>query len=728
MKEPSVLDYVKAKLMPWRGPAPRVPEPEREEETQSSTAPVSEETPAPALMAGEQAITFPWRATLALLLAIFAQVSLEPHTGRSWGMGVVLYLFAFAFLVWAVLRKEWVIAQPEPAEIQSENFTYHLGSLAIGALLALGAFITFGGNRFNPLNLALWLGSIFFITRAFWIPAKRMGTWAKVRAFFGQRQWGMSISRWGLLLLAVIALVLFFRFYRLNQVPPEMVSDQAEKLLDVYDLLHGQTKIFFERNTGREGLQMYLTAAVISLFNTGYSFLSLKIGTTLAGLFTLMFIYLLGKEIGNRRVGLFALTFAGIAYWANVITRVGLRFTLYPTFVAPTLYFLIRGIRRSSRNDFILAGFFLGLGLHGYSPFRIMPVVVLVAVGLYLLHRQSAGQRRQVAWNLVILILVAIVIFLPLMRYWYDEPSMFNYRALTRVGSIEQPLPGPAGLIFMNNLGRAMAMFGWDNGEVWPISVTHRPALDIVAAALFYLGLVLVLVRYVRQRHWLDLFWILSIPILMLPSILSLAFPAENPILNRTAGAIIPVFIIVGLALDGYMASIETGLGAPWGARLAWGIGILLLVWSSFQNYDLVFRQYQRNYELSAWNTSEMGKVIRDFSETVGDPETAWVVGYPYWVDTRLVGINAGFPTRDTFISNNEIKYTLQDPRPKLFLIKPDDQYTIETLQRLYPDGSLKEYVSRVPTKDFLIFFVPPTKTEDLDAANNPKEDIFPAN
>ena len=146
----------------------------------------------------------------------------------------------------------------------------------------------------------------------------------------------------------MLALVVFFRTYQLVQTPPEMVSDQAEKLLDVWDVFHGQTSIFFPRNTGREAFQMYLTAAVIKLFGTGFSFLSLKIGTVLCGLLTLPFIYGLGKELGGRRAGLFALALAGVAYWPNVISRVGLRFTLYAFFTAPVLYYLLRGAARGA--------------------------------------------------------------------------------------------------------------------------------------------------------------------------------------------------------------------------------------------------------------------------------------------------------------------------------------------------------------------------------------------
>ena len=94
-------------------------------------------------------------------------------------------------------------------------------------------------------------------------------------------------------------------------------------------------------------------------------------------------------------------------------------------------------------------------------------------------------------------------------------------------------------------------MFNWDDGEIWVHSVTHRPALDVVSASLFLIGVVLLLIRYIRKRHWLDLFLLLSIPLLSMPSILSLAFPGENPALNRAGGAYVPVFVVVALALDG---------------------------------------------------------------------------------------------------------------------------------------------------------------------------------
>jgi hypothetical protein len=577
-KELTVLDYVKALLTPWRGAPPRIPE--DEPGAVNANLPDSGSILEPVVAGAHtrvesrteaRAIAWPWRSVLAISFALLAQRALEPSPDRTWTLGVLLYLVSAGWLAWAVLRGEWQIVPFKRIERREDPFTIRQAALWISLPLVFLAFLALGGNQFNWLNLILWLSALGLVLYAFWLPHPAEFSWIeRAREFVSRRVWNLRISTWTLLFLAGFALAAFFRLYHLVQVPPEMVSDHAEKLLDIWDVLHGQTRIFFPRNTGREAIQMYLTAGVIRIFGTGYSYLSLKIGMAIAGLVTLLYVYLLGVEVGNKRVGLAAMIFTGIAYWPNVITRMALRFALYPLFVAPTLYYLIRGIRRSSRNDFILAGLFLGIGLHGYTPFRIVPFVVAVAVGLYLIHGQSKGLRKQTIWAFLLLGLVALVVFLPLLRYWIDNPDVFSFRAFSRLGSIESPLPGPPLAVFLKNLWNSIRMFSWDDGEIWPVSVPHRPALDVVSGALFNLGILLLLVRYIRQRNWSDLFLILSIPLLMLPSILSLAFPSENPALNRSAGAFIPVFVVVAIALDGLMTGIERS--ATWTARTLWRI------------------------------------------------------------------------------------------------------------------------------------------------------------
>jgi hypothetical protein len=349
----------------------------------------------------------------------------------------------------------------------------------------------------------------------------------------------------------------------------------------------------------------------------------------------------------------------------------------------------------------------LGLGLHGYSPFRFVPILIVLGTGIYLLHQQSKDKSYQAVWALCMLALVAFLIFLPLARYALSDPQMFGYRALSRLSSSERSIPGTAWQIFFENLWKAEIMPWWDNGEIWVHSIPGRPALDVITAVFYLFGTVWLLIRYIQKRHWQDIFLLVSVPLLMMPSILSLAFPDENPSLNRTGGAIIPVFIIAAVGFEGFLGNIFRKTRTQMGKALTVFMGLLLVSGVIVSNYDLVFRVYAQQFMAGAWNTSQIGKVIRGFADSVGSPEHAYVVPYPYWVDTRLVGINAGYPLKDYALWPESFEETLPEQGAKLFIIKMEDELSLESLRLLYPNGSYYLQTSEYEGKEFWVFLVP---------------------
>ncbi len=711
--EPTVLDFFKSVTRDWNsffnflGSLVSV---ERREAVERGAAeqaelaahpvplPIEPETPAVAPAAALAAVTFPWRAVGAITLALFAQLMLEPPRRQS-DLAIGLYIFALALALWSYFAGEWRLTPLRAAGSSGgDPLTLRLLPLLLSAALSVMAFLALGDDLFTWTNLALWLAAVGCFLWAMWLrrpsaPRAPLSPEARRKALL-----------WAALVVAVFGLGLFFRLNRVAAIPNEPFSDHAEKLWDVYEITLGKTLIFFPRNTGREAFQMYWTLLMAKVFGTGFSFLSLKLGTTLLGVLTLPYIYLLGRELGGPRLGLIALFLVGISYWLNVIARIGLRFPLYPLFTAPVLYYLLHGLRTRDRNDFLLAGLAMGIGLHGYTPFRIVPLAATAAVAIYLIHPVSKGVRRQAVWWLALSALVALIVFLPLLRYAIDNPEAFNYRALTRMGTVESPLPGPPVQIFLSNMWKGLGMFNWDDGQIWVNSIPHRPALDVVTGALFLIGAALLVLRYLRGRDWRDLFLLLSIPILILPSVMSLAFPDENPALNRTGGAAIPVILIASMALEGLVQA----FGAERKRRLiGWGLAGLLLAASAYQNYDLVFRVFNQLFRDGSWNTSEMGQVITDFRLTYGEDETVWIVPYPYWVDTRLPPIWAGIPERDIAMFKENLGNSLGVPAPKLFMYKPEDTETENILKEMYPQGVIRRYTSAVnSSKDFMIFLV----------------------
>ncbi len=714
MNEPSLLDFIKAKIMPWKY---SISEEyllflTEEEDISSDKVYDGEITEKSANLLTNLGR---FKLVLALFLAIFGQLFLEPPD-RNVPIAIVLFVACFGLIVWTAISKDLIFNYQNVTSSKLINFDLSINNLyllGVSGLLFVLAFFAFQKNNsneiiFNFLNLSLWASSLIFFFLALFEADRIKKYFENFRLSIKNMHFFIKITPWLLFIIVSTILVFYFRFYRLNEVLGEMFSDHAEKLLDVYDVLNGKFPVFFIRNTGREFFQFYWTAFLAIVFNTGISFMSLKIGTALAGFLTLPYIYLLGKELRNKWVGILAFLFAGIAYWPNVISRVGLRFPFYPLFAASTLFYLFRGIRQKRRNDFIYSGIALGLGLHGYSSTRFLPVVVVIAVILFLIHKQSKGIRNQTVNAFIILVIASFIVFLPLFKYTMENPEAVSYRMMTRLSSSERAITEPAGNIFLKNLWNAETMFFYSNGGTWVHSIPNRPALDMVSAGLYLLGSIIVIIQYLKYRNWEDIFLLLAVPLLMMPSILSLAFPEENPSLNRTGGAIIPVFILVAIGFERVFYSVWR-VAKRNRHKLAISIvGVTLFLMSAMINHDLVFNQFDKQFMAGAWNTSQMGAIIRGFASSTGNAERAYVVPSPHWVDTRLVGINAGYPTKDYALWPEQFNQLNIDDGEKLVILKPDNQDALALLKTMFPNGILYNYDSEFEGKDFYIYHIPP--------------------
>jgi uncharacterized membrane protein len=656
------------------------------------------------LAAFRQGYLWPALAGTAVFLALLGQRDIGGQ--EQAGRGAVLILVAVALFVLShrrcseVARPALLAVPAASSPLLGEARTWRLFFMATSLVLALLAFDGFAGNNFGG-GVWYWLGALFYFVLA---------TAHRPRAI---RSRGPLLI--GLALLIITLLGIAFRFYRLDAIPAEMTSDHAEKLLDVRDVLDGWRPIFFTRNTGREALQFYLTAAIVRFSPLTEGHLALKIGTALFGAITVPFTYLLGRELFGRLAALYAAFFTAVSHWHVAISRVGLRFPFTAAFTAPALAFLFRALRDNRRNDWLAAGLFLGLGLHGYTAMRVVPVLfvllVLLKAGADLLQawrkRPLAGATslsRSYWENVALAALLALLTFLPLARYLAEEPHLFWYRIATRAQ--EGLVPGAAWPSFWLNVKNALLMFNY-RGDVVPANtIPESPQLGLVTGALFLLGLAYLLWRCVACRERRAAYVLVSFFVLLLPSVLSLAYPEENPSAVRAGGAIPIVMLIAALPLATMTVTWWPRLRRYARLLLAAGIASLLLV-AVVESAAWYFDRYRTHELLSAWNATEMGAVARDFAGQEGSLDHVYHVAFPHWVDTRNIGINAGDVTwYNAVLDLDDLAGHARDPAAKLYLVHPQHHEALRRLQLVYPSGHLEVIDSERPGKDFLVFYV----------------------
>jgi hypothetical protein len=676
----------------------------------------------------------------AIILATAGQVLLTSHDLR----GLIPYAISVIILLVALYQdyqkeqsSDVQVGTSDPSSLENTAlrqaqarpvFRFILLFLAVAS--ACVAFLAASNNTYRLSGVGAWVLSIVLFLVILW--ERDVSRPWRQKLGIGHDGWHL---RW--IMLAVIGLLLvgfFFRFWQLDEMPSEMTSDHIEKLLDVHDLVTGQRPIFLPRNTGREPWQFYWTLMFIRLFDLDTKFYALKLGTAAVGLLTLPGVYLLGRELSGRWVGLWAMLFTAVASWPVILSRVGLRFPFAPAATAWSLLFLLRGLRDGRRNDFLLLGVCLGIGLQGYTAFRAMPLAVLACWALVFLFQPSslAVRRSALVRNALLTVLITVVVFIPLGRYSLEHPQDFWQRSFSRVADpVQQTSDGPF-IAFLKNLLNLGAAFHWKGDDVWVNTLTDAPLLDPLLGALLTLGLVIVVWRGARLRNPIPPLLLGAGIILLLPSALSLAYPAENPSTVRAGGAIPALMVIAALPISlaierdwrdwkerwhptGRRHAVLQNGPAVLLALCALALGIAVTV----VNYRRYFVDYWNQYQQIAQNTTEVASAIHGFVESGGDAANAWIIAWPYWIDTRGVGIEMGDPPWNNVILAPEeldghadlslpAAASFSDgQRPRFYVLHPEDTRSLQQLHSLFPDGWSSLYFSERPGRSFVLFYVP---------------------
>jgi hypothetical protein len=313
------------------------------------------------------------------------------------------------------------------------------------------------------------------------------------------------------LLLAVLILAAFLRFYRLNEAPPGLHEDEALDGNDAWEAWRsGHFRVFYTESQGREGLMINLQAIFLGVTGS-HSPGALRWPGALLSTLTVLGVYVLAKEIMSEEVGLFTAFLLSISFWHISISRFGTRAVAAPFFLVWSLVLLWLAVRRlrGKASDWwavaIACGIVYGLGFYTYTPYRLTLLLLLAAFAA-LKCDYGLESMKKVA---VIVVGTAMIVVLPLLLFAWQHPTEFFQRFQTvRSWHTANPVGE-----FASNTISTVAMF-FRAGDTNPLhNIPGRALLFWPVGLLFVIGLGLA----ARRQRWL-IAWII---IGLLPSIIA---------------------------------------------------------------------------------------------------------------------------------------------------------------------------------------------------------------
>jgi 4-amino-4-deoxy-L-arabinose transferase-like glycosyltransferase len=432
------------------------------------------------------------------------------------------------------------------------------------------------------------------------------------------------------LLLGIIALAAFLRFWHIDQFPPGLFGDEAVNGLDALDVLAGRGAIFFPANFGREGAHIWLVAASMRLF--GVTPFAARLPSLLAGILAVAAAAWLSHEVASARrrarpqasvwpleawLPLLVAAYTATSYWHLHFSRFGIRgiFTTLWTGLAFAAFW--RGVNTGRIRWFLLSGLCLGAGVHFYTASRFTPFVLvaflLAQAALSWLGRDKARRPapllRTFGRPLLLAALVAALVVAPLGLYFWTHPGSFASRA-GAVSAFNVEIGGASPLARMVQAALAnMAQF-FVPGQGDPAAFYNLPGravFDPLTALLALFGLLICL------RHWrqpIFLFLALWPPLALTPTFLAVD---RFPTLPRALGVMPGIFIWAALGLEAIVA----WLAARGRQRLAVAVVVVALA----VHGGLAVRDY-----FSVWGPSAAAFEAFDGHET---NSAVWLAGHP---------------------------------------------------------------------------------------------------
>jgi hypothetical protein len=206
----------------------------------------------------------------------------------------------------------------------------------------------------------------------------------------------------GLMLLGGI-----LRLYDLHRISGCIDNDHwiyANEALQI--MVAGDRPILLPYGT-REPLFAYFSAALWSLMPHATAIVAMRLACVAVDFLILWSFYLLGKEVGGRRLGLILMVMGTISKTLIQISKINFGFHTDVLACALVVLFLFRLLKNPKLSHFIEWGLALTLGSYIYVAFRLWTPVLIGGLWLWMLWRRPLRPKKRMAWALAFSVMLS---------------------------------------------------------------------------------------------------------------------------------------------------------------------------------------------------------------------------------------------------------------------------------------------------------------------------------
>lgn len=299
-----------------------------------------------------------------------------------------------------------------------------------------------------------------------------------------------------LALIVILIIATFLRFYHLTTTPPGLYPDEAMNGNNAAEVARtNQFKVYYPENNGREGLFIDIQALMLKAGMPHEAWV-LRLPSAVAGVATILGIYLLVAELFGTGTGLLASFLLATSFWHINFSRIGFRAILAPLFLAWALYLLIKAYQSVlSHKAFWLAavaGVVYALGFYTYIAYRVTPLLFLLFIPFFAKKYPDFWKRT------FVFIAVTFLIAAPIGWYYMRNPADFFGRT-TQIAVTNTSNPVIA---FGTNVAKELGMFNFRGDGNWRHNVADAPELFWPVGILFLAGILIGLRSVFIKSDW----------------------------------------------------------------------------------------------------------------------------------------------------------------------------------------------------------------------------------